>query len=507
MARNRKRRTLNLKNLKELFFLVFTLLLFTLPLMQAVNAQSDGLNLEAEQNWDTYRVGGTCAVGTQNIFVGDVDGDGASEIVTGGFSYGMSSGSGFGAPFKVWTWNGQNVTLKASMTWSGAILCLYAADVDQDGTKDILCAGSSFDGSGNSTSSLRVLNLIGEQATLKAEYAGIPINAMFVSDVDKDGVNDLLTVGQTGMYSKSVGSSQLSLFHLQGSDLTLVKSLPLAQFNVTCAISICASDLDDDGTVEIIVAGYSDSLSNSKGLVSIFCWDGQEFSQKTAVAWQLTGGTAINPAGGTQGNTAVNNVKAGDLDGDGKKEIVTAGFAYDGTRIDGQVKVWRWDGSNLIELANQEWTTDYMTEAKSVALNDVNGDGKVEIVQSGIVAAEGSFNNPEAVHDRGQLRVWSFNGTGLSLIETKDWTFDEGVCAWNVGCGDVDQDGVVEMITVGCSALHGDCDPDMRIWSLALEPNASPSYLPYAAVVMLIVASVSYLIFLYFRKTKVQAPK
>jgi hypothetical protein len=497
-----------LKNPKKLFVVVFALLLFTLPLMQAVNAQSDGLNLEAEQNWDTYRVGGTCAVGTQNIYVGDVDGDGASEIITGGFSYGnLTNGLNFWAPFKVWTWNGQNVTLKASMAWSGSILSLYAADVNQDGIEDILCGGSSFAGSGNSTSSLRVLNLIDEQVSLKAEYTGLPINAMFVSDVDGDGVNDLLTVGQTGMYTKNVGSSILSLFHLQGSDLTLVKSVPLVQFNVTCAISICASDLDNNGAVEIIVAGYSDSLPNSKGLVSIWNWNGLEFSQKTAITWQLTGGTAINPAGGTQGNTAVNNVKAGDLDGDGKEEIVTAGFAYDGARINGQVKVWRLDGSNLIELGSQEWTTDYMTEAKSVALNDVNGDGKVEIVQSGNVAAEGSFNNPEAVHDRGQLRVWSFNGTGLSLIETYDWTFDEGVCAWNVGCGDVDQDGVVEMITVGCSALLGDCDPDMRIWSLAVEANASSSYMLYTAVVVIIVAGASYLVFLYFRKTKVQVPK
>lgn len=487
---------------------VFALALFTSPLMQTVNSQSDGVNLEAEQNWDTYRVGGTCAVGTQNICVGDVDDDGTSEIITGGFSYGNSNnGSTIGAPFKVWTWNGQNVTLKANMTWSGSILCLYAADLDQDGTADISCAGGSFGGSTNSTSSLRVLNIIDKQVTLKAEYTGMPINAMFASDIDEDGTNDLLAVGQTGMYSRNVGSSILSLFHLQGGHLTLVKSLPLAQFNVTSANSVFASDLDDDGTVEIIVAGYSDILSNSKGLVSIWYWNGKEFSQKTANTWQLTGGTAINPAGGTQGNTVVNDVKAGDLDGDGKKEIVTAGFAYDGARIEGQVKVWRWDGSNLTELASQEWTTDYMTEAKSVALNDVNGDGNVEIVQSGIVAAEGSFNNPEAVHDRGQLRVWSFNGTGLSLIETNDWTFDEGVCAWNVGCGDVDQDGVVEMITVGCSALYGDCDPDMRIWSLAIEANTSIDYLPYAAAAVLIVTGTSCLVFLYFRKAKSQAQK
>ena len=51
-----------------------------------VNAQVDDFVLEAEQNWDTYRVGGTCVFGTQNLIVADIDGDGSKEIVTGGFS-------------------------------------------------------------------------------------------------------------------------------------------------------------------------------------------------------------------------------------------------------------------------------------------------------------------------------------------------------------------------------------------------------------------------------------
>ena len=40
-----------------------------------VNAQTGDFKLEAEQNWDTYGVGGTCVYGTNNIFVGDVDSD------------------------------------------------------------------------------------------------------------------------------------------------------------------------------------------------------------------------------------------------------------------------------------------------------------------------------------------------------------------------------------------------------------------------------------------------
>src|SRR5512136_955371 len=115
-----------------------------LVLQLGVVAQTGDLNLEAEQNWDTYGVGGTCVYGTQNIFVGDVDGDSIMEIVTGGFAYNTSNGSRTisEAPLKVWTWNGQNVTLKASASWIGNILCLYAADVDNDKSIEILTAGA-----------------------------------------------------------------------------------------------------------------------------------------------------------------------------------------------------------------------------------------------------------------------------------------------------------------------------------------------------------------------------
>ena len=471
-------------------------------IMSAVGAQSDGLSLEAEQNWDTYGLGGTCVYGTQNIFVGDVDGDTVSEILTGGFAYRTQNNSRTmsEAPLKVWTWDGRNITLEASTTWYGTIVCLYAADVDQDGTVDILCGGSFRNETGNPTSSLRVLTLNSGKLTLKAHYEGVPVNSIFVSDVDKDSMNDVLTVGRYGG-----NSSQLSLWRLQGSNLSLVGRSPLSAANVTSASSVSAGDLDNDGTVEIMVGGYSGSLSNSRGLVSIWRWNGRMLSLEEVETWQLAGGTAKTIAGGNQGNTAVNNVKGGDLDGDGKQEMVTAGFAYDGANVNAQIKLWRWDGNDLTELASQEWATDYLTEAKSIALNDVNGDGKVEIVQSGIAAAEGSFKNPEGVHDRGQLRVWSYNGTSLVLAESKDWTFDEGSCAWNVGNGDLDNDGVVEMITVGCTALKGLCDPDMRIWSLTPRTSDYTKFLPYVVGGALVVACAFSLVYLNFRRTKLEA--
>ena len=88
--------------------------LLSISLPSYVQAQDENLMLEAEQNWDTYGVGGTCVYGTHNIFVDDVDGDGTMEIVTGGFAYSTVQGmrTASQAPLKVWSWNGDSVILK-----------------------------------------------------------------------------------------------------------------------------------------------------------------------------------------------------------------------------------------------------------------------------------------------------------------------------------------------------------------------------------------------------------
>jgi hypothetical protein len=466
------------------------------------NAENDGFTLEAEQNWDTYGVGGTCVFGTHNIFVADVDGDGAMEILTGGFSYNTVNGTRFAsqAPLKVWGWNGQNITLKTSTNWNGNIYCLYAADLDGDGVVEIITAGSFRNQTGNSTTALRIWQMKNGELSLKAHYEGASIASLFVADVDNDGAQEILSVGR--LYSEIRNSSQLCLWKYSDSTLSLYKNASLASANVTSANSVYASDLNNDGTQEIIIGGYAGELADSKGQLSLWQWRGQELGLLANQQWQLVEGlTAKTIAGGTQGNTAVYNVKAGDLDGDGKKEVVTGGFAYDGEQVNAQIKVWRWDGDALMEKASQEWATDYLTEVKCVTLNDVDGDGKTDIVVSGITAAEGSFNNPEAAHDRGQLRVWGFDGAALVLKYSTEWSFDDGSCAWNVGSGDADNDGVVEMITIGCSALGNLCDPDMRIWSLP-QTEAFPTYIVYVVAVVLIASGTSVFVLMVYKRRK-----
>jgi len=456
----------------------------------AQTAQTDDFSLEAEQNWDTYGVGGTCVYGTQNIFVGDVDGDSALEIVTGGFAYGTSNGSRTvgEAPLKVWSWNGQNVTLKASANWVGNILCLYAVDVDGDKNVEIITAGYYQNETGNYASCLRIWQLNNQELSLKATYQGVSVSAIFVSDVNADGISEIVTVGR--LRKNSLDTGQLCLWHFEDNKLSLIARMELDSINVTNANSVYVSDLDNNGKIEIIVGGYSDNLNNSKGQLSLWQWDTQDFFLKANENWQLTSGIyAETIAGAVQGNTIVNNAKASDLDGDSFKEIVTGGFSFDGEKVNAQLGIWRWDGAVLTRITSQEWATDYLTEIKSISLTDADNDGKTEIVTSGIVAAEDSFKNSDALHDRGQLAVWEFNGSSLILEQSTEWTFDEGSCAWNVGNGDVDGDGVIEIITVGCTALGSLCDPDMRIWSLS-NASSTSSYVPYALTASIIIISV-----------------
>lgn len=490
---------------KLLIAAFLSLMLLSPFIAMLANAENDDFTLEAEQNWDTYGVGGTCVFGTHNIFVADVDGDGVVEILTGGFSYNTDNSTRFAmrAPLKVWGWNGQNITLKASTNWNGIILCLYCADLDCDNVVEIITAGSFVNQAGNYTSALRIWQMENGELSLKAHYEDAPVSSLFVADVDNDGSQEILSVGR--LYSETRNSSQLCSWKYSDNTLTLDKNATLDAANVTVANSVYACDLNNDGTQEIIVGGYSGELADSRGQLSLWQWKTQDLVLLANQQWQLVEGiTAQTIAGGTQGNTGVYNVKADDLDGDGIEEVVTGGFAYDGEQVNAQMKVWRWDGDALTEKASQEWATDYLTEVKCVTLNDVDGDDKTDIVVSGITAAEGSFNNPEAAHDRGQLRVWGFDGSALMLKQSMEWSFDDGSCAWNVGSGDVDNDGVVEIITVGCSALGGLCDPDMRIWSL---PSAEtfPTYIVYILAVVLLATGVSILYLMVLRKRKTPA--
>ncbi len=140
--------------------------------------------------------------------------------------------------------------------------------------------------------------------------------------------------------------------------------------------------------------------------------------------------------------------------------------------VTAQLRIWNYAGSTLVLEKSHAWVTEDITEIKAIALADVDGDNQVDIVTSGVTAVYGDFSDVDVPPEAAQLRVWSWDGKELVLKHGEDWQVGEGVVAWNVATGDVDKDGTVEIVTVGCMYVSALCDPDLRIWSIPQESNS-----------------------------------
>jgi len=480
--------------------------MFSVLVVQEVCAETGSLTLEKEQHWETYGVGGTCITGPHNLFLEDVDGDGFVEIIAGGFAYQNVGGTRI-APensLTIWNWNGQNLASHTSYRWNTTVTnsfsCLYAADADGDGNIEILTGGRFRNGSKSFTQlgvwSWDGINLVMQSSTELKDLEGASLSSIFVSDLDNDGKSEIITAGRT--YDDTKASAQLRIWHLNANRLVLQKSVEWCAVKEASAISVCASDVNDDGVTEIITCGFDHDLENSTGQLRLWKWDGTALTMEESQEWRMTDGYMLNIAGNVMGNTIANVVRADDVDYDGLPEIVTGGFTYDGTYANAQVVIWRWNGESLTQVGSSHWHTEDINEVKSMSIEDVDGDGKQEIVTSGFVGNPTEW--PEPSNTLGQLRVWSWDGKTLTMKYSQDWIAGNSTTAWNVGTGDVDKDGVTEIITVGCIYVDTLCDPDMRIWSIARE-TASPPY-PLLATLGAVAVIGLVMTFLFVRKRR-----
>jgi hypothetical protein len=491
---------LRINNIASRYFLLALLLslICNVGFIWQVKAQSDSFILKTEQHWETYGVGGTCIGGGHNLAIVDVDGDGIKEMVTGGSGYFLlldGSRSTRSAPLKIWNWDGTNLNLEKSYNWTGNIACVYAADCDGDGKTEILTAGNVVDENNNTYPSLRIWSWDNQSLKLLGKYDGITVGgSIYVGDVDNDGRIEIVTVTGRAVNINNLGP-QLSVFRWNGESLDHIVSVECSNQIEARTYSVAAGDLNNDGKTEIVTAGYANDIKNGSGQVSIWHFNGESFSRKDNYEWRMIdNGYSVDVAGNPFGNTMVANVKVGDVDGDGVSEIVTGGFTYDGAKVEGQLRIWNWNDGVLKLEKSQEWISSDITQVSSISINDVDGDGKTEIVSYGVFAGYGSFTQESVTKEHAELKVWSWDATTLTLKQSKNWIVGEGVAAWSGGTGDLDNDGTVEIVTVGCMYIKTQCDPDLRIWAL---PNLSDSSnsLNYvygaaiAAVVALVIVS------------------
>jgi hypothetical protein len=195
------------------------------------------------------------------------------------------------------------------------------------------------------------------------------------------------------------------------------------------------ADLDGDGTLELSAGGFVTSTSRRRATVFVYRRTGDRWLPVTDGGW--LGG------GGGNGST-VRNVEVADLDGDGKPEVIALGRVGSQTKAaSARLVVLALQDGKLRELARVEWNAATYTHGFGLAIGDLDGDHRPEIVTSGFFF--------DGTVEHGFVRSWSYAGNALTLRAEQrlPGTLDASVRINDVAIGDIDGDGRIEVVTAG----------------------------------------------------------
>jgi hypothetical protein len=285
-------------------------------------------------HFSTARSFGTGSDSTFSVAVGDINGDGHLDIVTGNISRG--DGNNYVGGQNVVYLNdgaGHFSTARNFGTSSDSTFSVAVGDMNGDGHLDIIAGNSTQqnfvylnDGAGNFPTGRPF-----------GTDNGIT-RSLVVGDMDGDGYLDIIA-GDRG------GQNWVYLNDGQGNFAT---GRPFGTGN-DITQSVAVGDMDGDGYLDIVTA-------NSRHPNIVYLNDGQ-------------GNFPTSRSFGS-GNDDTNSVAVGDVDGDGHLDIIT------GNR--GQSVVYLNDGKGHFSSSRDYGTgADYTL---SVAVGDVNGDGQLDII-------------------------------------------------------------------------------------------------------------------------------
>jgi hypothetical protein len=352
----------------------------------------------------TYRTGGFQPTA---VALADVNGDGRPDLIVANHcSNPQCKTSGV---VGVLLGNGDGTFQKAVTYDSGGSVAfsVAVADVNGDAKPDILVANM---GDGSSDGSVAVLLGNGDGTFQKAvtyDSGGKYLKSVAIRDVNSDGKADLL------LANMGDGSNNGSVGVLLGNgDGSFQKAATFDSGGIGTDW-VAVADLKGDGKLDLIVANLcgNDPHCHGSGTVGVLHGNG-DGTFRTAVTYDSGGMDAPSLA-------------VADVNGDGKLDIVvTSGDA---------VGVLLGKGNGTFRKALTYKSGGH--EAWAVAVADVNGDGKPDVL-----VTHGGNNASE----HSKVGVLLGNGDGaFQRVATCD---SGGVATFSVAVGDVNGDGKPDLI-------------------------------------------------------------
>jgi Bacterial Ig-like domain (group 3)/FG-GAP-like repeat/Abnormal spindle-like microcephaly-assoc'd, ASPM-SPD-2-Hydin len=202
------------------------------------------------------------------------------------------------------------------------------------------------------------------------------------------------------------------------------------------SISVAVADVNGDGKPDLLVANLCSDSSCVNGSVSVLLGKG-DGSFQTAVAYASGGYEAVS-------------VAVADVNGDGKPDLLVATecSSQGSCDADGTVGVLLGNGDGTFQTAVTY--SSGAQSAHSVAVADVNGDGKPDLVLANCGSSSASCANGD-----GSVGVLLGNGDGT--FQTAVTYGSGGYYAQSVAVADLNGDGKPDLVVVNESACGETC--------------------------------------------------
>ncbi len=321
------------------------------------------------------------------VYAADMDGDGDMDIITSSGSQNILSwyenldGKGAFATRRI-------ITEQAETPYS-----LYAADIDNNGTIDVLSASGlddkiawyKNDGNGN----------FGEQQIITTEAKRA--YSVYANDIDGDGDMDVV--------SGSLKDHKVAWYENLDGKGTFSEQKTISE-EVYAPYSVHTADLDNDGDDDIL----STSASNSK-IIWFENLDGKgTFSEEKVVSNTVHGATKIF---------------AVDIDGDNNLDVLT-------TSLCSNEIIWFQNLDGKGKFGTERIITHQADRAKSVYAIDMDGDGDNDVLSA-------SYEDNKI--------AWYQNVDGKGTFGPQLIISDTAMNAQSVFAVDIDSDGDIDVVS------------------------------------------------------------